>query len=326
MPTKLRDAASYSNKWVNSIREPVSWIWEGLVAERAITLLSAPEKTGKTTLLSLLLDRRRGGGQLLGRNVRVGRTMLCSEEDDLLWALRQPPLDFGSQLEYHKPLGCNPSPGRWRRFIDHLLDFEEGYFDLLVIDTVMNFLPAGQNNPTRLRKALNEFRVITNLPAAVLLLHQTCAARSRTRARGPLAGFADILIDMQIPSGEPGTRRRHFHGVGRYPGTLQHAAAELNADGTDYVVLPDALLATSGLASLETVREILSQSATPLTRQEILSRWPEGESPPRADSLWRLLARGCEMGLFVRSGDGTKAEAFGYEVGAAHANNLSVDP
>src|SRR5437763_60496 len=91
MPTKLRDAASYSNKWVNSLREPVPWIWDGLVAERAITLLSAPEKTGKTTLLSLLLDRRRGGGQLLGRNVRVGRTMLCSEEEDLLWALRQPP-------------------------------------------------------------------------------------------------------------------------------------------------------------------------------------------------------------------------------------------
>jgi hypothetical protein len=77
-------------------------------------------------------------------------------------------------------------------------------------------------------------------------------------------------------------------------------------------VLPDGLLATSGTSSLETVREILSQSATPLTRQEILSRWPEGEPPPRADSLWRSLTRGCEIGLYVRSGEGTKAEAFGY--------------
>src|SRR5262249_27464767 len=159
----------------------------------AVTLLSAPEKTGKTTLLSLLLDRRREGGQLLGRAVRAGRTILCSEENDSLWALRQPPLDFGPRLEYHRPLGGNPTPRRWRRFIDHLLDLAEDAFDLLVIDTVMSFLPAAQNNPAALRKALNELRGVGDRPAGVLLLHQTCAARSRTRARGPLAAFADIL-------------------------------------------------------------------------------------------------------------------------------------
>ncbi len=53
---------------------------------------------------------------------------------------------------------------------------------------------------------------------------------------------------------------------------------------------------------------------TPLTRKEILSRWPQGEPPPRPDSLWRSLTRGCETGLFIRSGEGTKAEAFAYEL------------
>jgi len=33
-----------------------------VIAAEAVTLLSAPEKIGKTTLLSLLLDRRRAGG------------------------------------------------------------------------------------------------------------------------------------------------------------------------------------------------------------------------------------------------------------------------
>ncbi len=56
----------------------------------------------------------------------------------------------------------------------------------------------------------------------------------------------------------------------------------------------------------------LHQSAAPLTRQEILARWPEGEPPPRADSLWRSLTRGCELGVLVRTGAGTKAEAFRY--------------
>src|SRR5438270_4981386 len=202
MPIHGNAAVSYGNACLQSRNEPVPWIWDGLIAEDAVTLLSAPEKTGKTTLLSLLLDRRRQGGQFLGRAVRPGRTILCSEENDRLWALRQPPLDFGPQLEFHRPMGGNPSPGRWRRFIDHLLELGEDSFDLLVIDTVMSFLPAAQNNPGALRKALNELRVVCGRPAGVLLLHQASTARSRTRARGPLTAFADILIDMQVPSGD----------------------------------------------------------------------------------------------------------------------------
>jgi AAA domain len=93
----------------------VPWIWEGVVAAGAVTLLSAPEKVGKTTLLSLLLDRRRAGGELLGRAVHPGKTVLCSEENDALWALRQPPLDFGPDLLFHSPVGDRPSRGRWIR-------------------------------------------------------------------------------------------------------------------------------------------------------------------------------------------------------------------
>src|SRR6266849_2557429 len=145
-------AVSYNNAWLQGEKWPIWWVWDGLVALDAITLLSAPEKTGKTTLLALLLDRRRHGGQLLGRTVCPGRTILCSEEEPRLWALRQPPLDFGPQLEFHQPSRSNVSPKGWRRFIDHLL--EAGSFDLLVIDTVMNFLPASQSNPRGLRKAL----------------------------------------------------------------------------------------------------------------------------------------------------------------------------
>lgn len=306
-------AVHLDNARLKTGRQSIPWIWEGLVAEDVVTLLSAPEKTGKTTLLSLLLDRRRQGGQLLGRTVRPGRTIVCSEENDTLWALRQPPLDFGPALEYHRPAALNPSPGRWRRFISHLLNLgslDEQVFDLLVIDTAMSFLPAGENNPGALRRALNELRVVSDGPAGILLLHQTPAPRSRARSRSPLRAFADILIDMQAPAGDRSSRRRAFYGVGRYPGTLEHVAAELNPEGTDYLLLPDDP-AHEGLSpTLDTVRRLLNESPEPLTRQEILDRWPDGEARPRADSLWRLLARGSEMGIFVRTGAGTRAEAF----------------
>jgi hypothetical protein len=325
MPIQGNAAVSYGNDCLQARDEPVRWIWDGLVAEGAVTLLSAPEKTGKTTLLSLLLDRRREGGQLLGRRVRPGRTVLCSEENDKLWALRQPPLDFGPRLEYHRPLGDNPSRGRWRRFIDHLLEFDDSPFELLVVDTVMSFLPAAENQPGALRKALNELRVVAGRPAGVLLLHQTPAPRSRSRSRGPLAAFADILIDMEVPPGDRFTRRRHFCGVGRYPGTLRHVAAELNPEGTDYLLLADEPPEAMSSPVLETLRHLLSGSPAPLTRREILARWPEGEPPPSANALWRSLARGCELGVLIRTGAGSKAEAFRYAL-APHQSRASHPP
>jgi hypothetical protein len=70
-----------ANAVVAGQRGLIPWIWEGVGAEGAVTLLSAPEKVGKTTLLSLVLDRRRAGGALLGRPVHPGQTVLCSEEE-----------------------------------------------------------------------------------------------------------------------------------------------------------------------------------------------------------------------------------------------------
>jgi hypothetical protein len=312
MPTERRWAVSYRNTSIRRFDRTILWLWNGLIVQGAITLLAAPEKTGKTTLLSLLLDRRREGGQLLGRKVEPGRTILCSEEEMHLWALRQPPLDFGPQFQFHRPLGPNPTPGRWRRFIDHLLELGNESFDLLVIDSIMNFLPASPNNPSAMRKALHELRVVSGMPVGVLLLHQTYGVRSRGRARGPLAAFADILIDMQVSAGDRFTRRRQFTGVGRYPGTLQHVGAELNPEGTDYLLVADDPLESAAGGGLETLCGILRDSPVPLTRQEILAKWPTGEHLPRADSLWRSLTHGCQAGLFVRTGAGTKTEAFRY--------------
>jgi hypothetical protein len=313
---KEKVAASYGNEWVQTLKNTeqgrIMWLWDGLIAERAITLLSAPEKTGKTTLLSLLLDRRREGGQLLGRMVRPGKTILCSEEDPLLWSLRQPPLDFGPHVTYCQPCSDDITPAGWRSYIDQLLDLQEDAFDLLVIDTIMSFLPAAQNNPGSLRNALNELRLIADLPAAVLLVHQMCTARTRVRARGPLTAFADILIDMQIPHGDRLSRRRYFQGIGRYPGTLRSVEAELNPEGIDYVLLAGHPGTAAQPLSLEIVRELLSQSGKPLTRLEIIARWPPSQPAPHADSLWRTLTRGCETGILIRRGEGTRAEAYRY--------------
>jgi hypothetical protein len=167
-------------------------------------------------------------------------------------------------------------------------------------------MPLAGRNPRILGWALSQLSIVTGFPAGVLILNQ-----SRNHHR-PLAAYADIVIEMEIPRGPEMTRRRTFRGVGRYPETLQTATAELNAAGTDYI-LADADAPPRPLL-LTTLQTLLGASSTPLSRQEILCRWPQSEPPPRGDSLCRCLARGCETGLFVRSGGGTKTEAFRYGV------------
>jgi hypothetical protein len=298
------------------------------VAKGAITLLSAPEKCGKTTLLSLLLDRCRAGGQLLGRAVQPSKTVLCSEENRHLWSLRQPPLDFGPELLFFCPVGDCPSRRSWRHYIDELIGFidTDDFFNLLVIDTAVRFIPLAVRNPRPLRWALAKLALVARFPAGVLILNQ-----SRNVHR-PLAAFADIVIDMSMPRRHPrcprsgnaataienadavepaGTRRRIFTGVGRYPGTLRSVTAELNADGTDYVLAeaspppPNPLLAT--------VETLLAASSTPLTRQELLARWPG--HPPHPDSLWRTLSRAAEHGRVTITGTGTKTDDLRYALG-----------
>lgn len=303
----MNDAAQLLGQTNTRVRQQgrsTFWLWDGVLADGAVTLLSAPEKTGKTTLLSLLLDRRRAGGELLGRPVLEGKAIVCSEESSQLWGLRQPPLDFGPDVLFRQPLGPIPTRDDWQRFVDEVItaSFDEVVFDLLVIDTAVSFLPLAERNRQTLRWALSGLRELTTLPLAVLLVNQ-----SRNVQR-PLAAFADIVLEMSLPRGaKTGCRRRVFTGVGRYPGTLQRAVAELNAAGTDYTLAADSP-APPPLWS--TVQTLLAESATPLTCRELLERWPA--PTPRPDSLWRTLARSVERGLLATAGTGVKNDPFRY--------------
>jgi hypothetical protein len=61
---------------------------------------------------------------------------------------------------------------------------------------------------------------------------------------------------------------------------------------------------------LPTLQTLLASSPTPLTRNELLARWPG--DVPRPDTLWRTLTRRIECGLFVAIGAGTRTDPCQY--------------
>src|SRR6516225_6271456 len=61
------------------------WLWQGYLLPGAVTLLTSLWKSGKSTLLSVLLSRLKTGGVLAGLPVRAGRAVVLSEEPRQLW-------------------------------------------------------------------------------------------------------------------------------------------------------------------------------------------------------------------------------------------------
>ena len=296
--------------------DEVHWIWDGFIPWPGITLLTGASKLGKSTLVSMLLDRRRQGGELLGQRVRPGTTVVVSEEDDSFWARRQQRLDFGPNVFFSRPE--LPTFRRWRHFIDQLMNlYLKRPFELLVIDSLASFLPAAENDARSLRRALEEFRFSDMLAAGVLLVHHPRRAGGRpgSAARGSAAlpALADVLLDLRLPANDPFTRRRRLYGLGRYPQTPQHLFIEMNAEATDYAVLSDADEDAALFApALDALRDVLAHAGAPLSRQQILECWPNPVTKPTANTLWRWLARGCQLGVLARHGDGSKADAFRY--------------
>ncbi len=200
-----------------------------------------------------------------------------------------------------------------------------GTYDLVVIDPLAAFLPGRpENNAAALLEALTPLRDVANGGTAVLILHHprkgVSSAGQSARGSGALAGMADILIEMDwFGRATSDDRRRTLLGFSRYPETPRRLVIELTADGTDYVSHGD-LRTVDGIEGWPVLAAVLAGAERPLTRDEILSFWPPGESPPAPTVLWRRLDRAVNAGAVSRSGGGRRNAPYVFrltEAGAA---------
>ena len=83
IPTEFWD-----NELATEHQPPVDWLWHGFVGGGNVTLLTSLWKAGKTTLLALLLARRKAGGMLAGLAVKPGKSVIVSEETRAVWSER----------------------------------------------------------------------------------------------------------------------------------------------------------------------------------------------------------------------------------------------
>ena len=318
---------TFWDKQVATLPESAAdWLLPGFIARGNLTLLTSLWKAGKTTLLAHLLVRRANGQPLFGLPVTPGKTIVITEEPRPLWADRCRQFDFGGQvLLIPQPFASLPTAAEWRELIEHVgqLKTEHG-LDLLVIDSLTHFL----RDETSKRGVLDLIMPVRQLTArgmAALFMHhprrQGAGQGIAGRGHGAIHTEVDISIEMRHPGGNLDSRARRFFCLSRHAATPRHFLFELNAEGTDYTVLPTGNLADDdGFGEhWDVLRGVLEDAPQKLTRYDILDEWPEDFAKPHPSTLAKWLKCAVAAGLVQIEGTGKKADPFRYWVAAALA-------
>ncbi len=159
------------------------WILPGYIAKRNVTLLTGVSKFGKTTLLTQLLSRRKEGGMLAGLRVPPGKTVVITEESQILWAERARRHDFGGHVYFFvQPFQHLPSTKEWRDLVDKVGELHEQQgADLLILDPLVQIL-TNENNAASVLNVFLPFRALTARGMAVVVAAPLAESRGSSAA------------------------------------------------------------------------------------------------------------------------------------------------
>jgi hypothetical protein len=296
------------------------WLWQGYLAAGKVTLLTSQWKSGKTTLMAVLLARLAQDGQLAGLATSAARAAVLSEEGQDDWARRCRRVGITSDHVslFCRPFDSKPTMVEWRGLVAAMLELQrtEG-LDLLVIDPLAVFLPGnGENLAGVMTEWLLLLRALTDRGVAVLILHHPRKGKTRAgqaaRGSGALASHVDIVIEMHwYARAESDDRRRWLRAYSRFEETPRHLVLELTPAGNDYLA-HEADVEEIGSECRRLLLAVLEEASEPLTQRQILAHWPEDAPRPDPGTISRALKRGLDQGLIQRQGSGRKNDLYRY--------------
>jgi hypothetical protein len=297
------------------------WLWQGYLLPGAVTLLTSQWKSGKSTLLAVLLARLKSGGVLAGLPVRAGRAVVVSEEPPELWWDRGLSLALDGHVQWFcKPFRGKPTAEQWLGLLDQIGAMHERQpVGLLAIDSLANLLPMRtENDAAEVLKAVAPLQGLSGRGLSVLLCHHPRKGRvlagQAARGSGALSAYVDISLEMYaVRRRDAKDRRRRLQAYSRYAATPPEWVIEWSADGTDYLGLgpsaePDF---AHGWPVLQTV---LANAEGLMTRRDICRAWPDSAAAPAKMTLWKWLSRAVKEGQVLQHGSGTRRDPYKYSL------------
>jgi hypothetical protein len=322
-PSSSSSASLCTELWARDLGKlpafQVDWLWQGYLARGSITLLTSQWKTGKTTLVALLLARLARGGQLAELPVKPGRAVVLSEEPPQLWQLRHQRLKFGPDTCFMcRPFEGKPTEQQWQGLVRRLAELhDERGVDLVVVDPISLLLPPYfESHAERMQAALLPLSRLTRLGMAVLLLHHPkkgdALAGQSARGSGAACAMVDVLLELSWHArGDVDDRRRRLLAWSRYDETPRERSIELSADGRDYrlgVARSEDEFAGAAALIEGLLRERIGLKRS---RRQLYDDWPQRPKPDRV-TLWRWLDRAVARGQVRQEGNGTRIDPYRY--------------
>lgn len=290
----------------------VEWVLPGFIPRGAITLLSAPPKMGKSTLIANLLRDLSLGGPLVERPTDAPALVL-SEEPVALWQHRRTTSGVPDSVRLvERPSFANADHDEWLDTLGVMRDFIEAEgAALAVIDTIGGTWPcADENDAAQSLRALTPIRSLSEAGAGVLLVHHTRKSGGRHglahRGSSAIAGFPDVFGDLAPYSADSdGDTRRVLNVRGRFAGLWDSRVLDYT-DGA-YHVAGDRIEAKDAQYQAM-IAERLPTGGLGVTCDELHSAW-EASPKPGKNRLRGILNFGAEHGRWERLGTGVRDSA-----------------
>jgi hypothetical protein len=295
------------------------WLWQGYLLPGAVTLLTSLWKSGKSTLLSVLLSRLKTGGTLAGLPVRAGRAVVVSEEAPELWWDRGLHLALDGHVQWFcKPFQGKPTTDQWLDLLAQIGRMHDRQpVDLLAIDSLANLASMRtENDATEMLKALAPLQRLTSRGVSVLLNHHPrkgpVIPGQAARGSGALSASVDILLEMDaVCRRNPKDRRRRLRAYSRYAATPPSWVIEWTADGADYLALGPS--AEPDFAhGWPVLQALLEKAERPMTRRDLFRSWPDSATSPAKLTLWKWLSRAVRAGQVLQNGSGRTNDPYRY--------------
>ena len=299
------------------------WLWHGYLAGGSVTLLTSQWKTGKTTLLSVLLARMAAGGSSPGGRSGPGTAAVVSEEDEGHWAARHARLALGPHVRLMcRPFRGRPTPDGWAAWSTSLAELRAaGRLDLAVIDPLAAFLPGhSENDAGAILDFLHPLQAADGGRGGGVDPAPPEEGGAGGRADGPRERGPDgdgRRPDGDGPDRRGGRRRPPAAAVGvlaaprTRPGSWSSSCPRTGRTTHRWATSRPRSRRATGRCSLG----VLEDAPKKLTRREVLDRWPADHPRPIGRDAVAVAGEGGGGRAVVAGGGGAAEQPVGVLAG-----------
>lgn len=291
---------------LSSTQNSIEWIWEGFVAKKHITLLSALFKAGKTTLIANFLKTLQDNGRLAGQNTNKASVLILSEESDTIWARRRDEHNITLPVWISsRPIRQKLGYKEWVNLLEEAAKFcEENKVDILIIDTLSAFWSVeNENDAARVSAALLPLNHLLDKNIAILLVHhfRKTGGDEGTAARGSgaLGAGVDILVEFsRLDSSDPNCTQRVIKTYSRFDESPKEVVIDYVDD--EYVTI-GTKADVKRSQKLEAVIKALEDYQEGVTISELHEKWNSDEigKVPSKRTLYRYLSELVNQSLVL---------------------------